>query len=140
MADQTQPEDYDPVFDQGVVIVGGQAVNIWAEVYAARGDRILETFAPFMSKDADPDIMLKAKMANLAGIWQDDRDDERHVRIMILCCRHYLRDAATAVKNASAHRTAVSDSRSGSGDRRFFGDGVREARRYGHRAAAARRQ
>jgi len=53
VADQTQPEDYDPVFDQGVVIVGGQAVNIWAEVYAARGDRILETFAPFMSKDAD---------------------------------------------------------------------------------------
>jgi len=176
VANQTEPEDYDPIFRQGVVIVGGQAVNLWGKTYARRGDPILEEFEPFVSKDADiflsdrnaaarlaaeagwqyrdspygpetpivgfieleqedrtlrvdvlrsvkgladsdlvvrdpllfstgikyfvpaPDVILRAKLANLAGIFQDDRDDERQVRIMIRCCQHYLLDAAAAVK------------------------------------------
>lgn len=53
MADQTQPKDFDPIFSQGVVIVGGHAVNLWASFYADRGDSVLASFAPFTSKDAD---------------------------------------------------------------------------------------
>lgn len=156
----TRPQDFDPIFSQGVVIVGGLAVNLWASFYADRGDPVLERFAPFTSKDADiflkdrdlalavaaaagwtfranpesrsavlgaivmkrrdvelqvdvlrtvtglttddlaatgsitfangksysvpaPDVMLKAKLANLATHDQRERQDERHVRISI---------------------------------------------------------
>jgi hypothetical protein len=51
--ESTTPEDFDPIFSQGVVIVGGHAVNLWASFYAARGDPELAQFAPFTSKDAD---------------------------------------------------------------------------------------
>lgn len=173
MPEVTRPQDFDPIFSQGVVIVGGHAVNLWASFYADRGDAALARFAPFTSKDADifvkdrdlavaiatvagwqfrsnpeprssvlgaivlekgqaelqvdvlrsvtgltpadlnqtesitftngksysvpaPDVMLKAKLANLASHDQRDRQDERHVRILILCCAHYLVDACTA--------------------------------------------
>jgi hypothetical protein len=156
----TTPEDFDPIFSQRVVIVGGHAVNLWASFYAARDDPELAQFAPFTSKDADiflrdsalasaiaasaswefhgnpeprspvlgilvmqrgtvslqvdvlrsvtglsdddlaatesitfedgkfysvpaPDVMLKAKLANLRQHKQEDRQDERHVRILI---------------------------------------------------------
>ena len=172
--ESTTPEDFDPIFSQGVVIVGGHAVNLWASYYAARGDPALVQFAPFTSKDADiflrdpalasavaaaagwefrgnpeprspvlgilvvqrgtvalqvdvlrsvtgltdddlaatesitfengksysvpaPDVMLKAKLANLRQHKQDDRQDERHTRILLRCCRHYLEDAHAAV-------------------------------------------
>ena len=49
----TQPQDFDPIFSQGVVIVGGHAVNLWASFYADHGDPLLTRFAPFTSKDAD---------------------------------------------------------------------------------------
>lgn len=174
MPETTRPHDFDPIFSQGVVIVGGHAVNLWASFYADRGDPVLARFAPFTSKDADifvkdrdlavaiataagwqfrsnpeprspvlgaivmtkgdaelqvdvlrsvtgltaddlaetetitfangksysvpaPDVMLKAKLANLAVHEQRDRQDERHVRILILCCAHYLADACTAL-------------------------------------------
>ena len=174
MPETTQPQDFDPIFSQGVVIVGGHAVNLWASFYADRGDPVLARFAPFTSKDADifandrdlavaiaaaagwqfranpeprspvlgaivmtkgavglqvdvlrsvtgltaadlaetetitfangksysvpaPDVMLKAKLANLAAHEQRDRQDERHVRILILCCAHYLVDACAAL-------------------------------------------
>lgn len=45
-----------------------------------------------------PDIMLKAKLANLDKIPQVKRQDERHVRIMIPCCRHYLADTVGDVR------------------------------------------
>lgn len=173
--DQTQPEDFDPIFSQDVVIVGGHAVNLWASYYAARGDEVLAGFAPFTSKDADifvkdkelamaiaaaagwefrnnpearspvlgviilrrgevelqvdvlhavtglteadlnttatitfengksysvpaPDVMLKAKLANLQTHDQAERQDERHVRILTHCCAHYLTDAVEAVQ------------------------------------------
>ena len=173
MPDETKPEDFDPVFAQGVVIVGGHAVNLWASYYASTGDAALAAFAPFTSKDADifvrdketaraiaaaagwtfrnnpeprspvlgaivlrrghselqidvlrsitgltaedlnvtaqitfedgrsysvpaPDIMLKAKLANLEFHAQRDRQDERHVRILVKCCEHYLRATAEA--------------------------------------------
>jgi hypothetical protein len=35
------------------VLVGGQAVNLWAEVYRARVPSLLEPLAPFVSKDCD---------------------------------------------------------------------------------------
>ncbi len=175
MPDRTKPQDFDPIFSQGVVIVGGHAVNLWASFYANRGDRILEGFAPFTSKDADiflkdrdlalavaavagwefrrnpeprssvlgaivmkkggtelqvdvlrsvtglthddlavtesiafangksyavpaPDIMLKAKLANLSTHEQKERQDERHVRILTRCCALYLADIFTAMQ------------------------------------------
>lgn len=174
MPDQTQPGDFDPIFSQDVVIVGGHAVNLWASFYAVRGDPVLAGFAPFTSKDADifvrdkeiaraiaavagwefrnnpeprspvlgaiilrrgteelqvdvlrsvtgltdedlsttetitfengrsysvpaPDVMLKAKLANLESHDQANRQDERHVRILTRCCAHYLADTVTAV-------------------------------------------
>lgn len=173
--EQTQPRDFDPIFSQDVVIVGGHAVNMWASYYAARGDDILSAFAPFTSKDADifvrdkelaraiaaaagwefrnnpeprspvlgaivmhrgeselqvdvlhtvtglsredlnttetiafgngssysvpaPDVMLKAKLANLASHDQVNRQDERHVRILVRCCMHYLSDTVAAIQ------------------------------------------
>ncbi|MFT3870925.1 MAG: hypothetical protein QM715_20925 [Nibricoccus sp.] len=172
--ESTTPEDFDPIFSQGVVIVGGHAVNLWASYYAVRGDSVLAQFAPFTSKDADiflrdpslaqaiaaaagwefrgnreprspvlgilvmqrnnvslqvdvmrsvtglthddlaatesitfengksysvpaPDVMLKAKLANLRQHNQANRQDERHVRILLRCCRHYLEDVCAAV-------------------------------------------
>jgi hypothetical protein len=62
--EQTQPQDFDPIFAQGVVIVGGHAVNLWASFYADRGDPVLAGFAPFTSKDAD--IFLKDRDLALA--------------------------------------------------------------------------
>lgn len=174
MPETTRPQDFDPIFSQGVVIVGGHAVNLWASFYADRGDPVLARFAPFTSKDADifvkdrdlavavattagwqfrsnpeprspvlgaivmtkgeaelqvdvlqsvtglsaddlaetetiafangknysvpaPGVMLKAKLANLAAHAQGDRQDERHVRILLLCCAHYLADACAAL-------------------------------------------
>ena len=183
--ESTTPEDFDSIFSQGVVIVGGHAVNLWASFYAARGDPGLAQFAPFTSKDADiflrdtaiasaiaaaagwefqgnpeprspflgilvmqrgtvslqvdvlrsvtglsdddlaatesitfedgksysvpaPDVMLKAKLANLRQHEQEDRQDERHVRILIRCCREYLRDACEAAKSGHlAEREAI---------------------------------
>ncbi|HUG09817.1 MAG TPA: hypothetical protein VMM36_02330 [Opitutaceae bacterium] len=44
--------DFLPALKAGV-LVGGQAVNLWAEVYRARIPERLEPFAPFVSKDCD---------------------------------------------------------------------------------------
>lgn len=176
MPDETKPEDFDPIFSQGVVIVGGHAVNLWASYYASTADPELAAFAPFTSKDADifvrdkemaraiaaaagwtfrnnpeprspvlgaivmrrggaelqvdvlrsvtgltdddlnataqitfengksysvpaPDIMLKAKLANLEFHAQKDRQDERHIRILVKCCEHYLRDTSAAARS-----------------------------------------
>jgi hypothetical protein len=185
LPDQTQPQDFDPIFSQGVVIVGGHAVNLWASFYANRGDPVLAGFAPFTSKDADiflkdrdlalavaaaagwefrnnpeprsavlgaivmkkggtelqvdvlrsvtgltsddlavtesitfangksysvpaPDVMLKAKLANLATHEQKDRQDERHVRILTRCCAHYLADTFAAMRASNlSEREAV---------------------------------
>jgi hypothetical protein len=43
-----------------------------------------------------PDVMLKAKLANLASYEQTDRQDARHARMLVICCRHYLVDAYQA--------------------------------------------
>lgn len=185
MPEETQPQDFDPIFSQGVVIVGGHAVNLWASFYADRGDPLLAQFAPFTSKDADiflkdrdlalavaaaagwrfrsnpeprspvlgaivmkkgrvelqvdvlrsvtgltakdlaatesitfangksysvpaPDVMLKAKLANLAAHNQRERQDERHVRILTRCSAHYLADACAAIESgALSEREAV---------------------------------
>ncbi|MEO5957562.1 MAG: hypothetical protein ABIZ49_04945, partial [Opitutaceae bacterium] len=45
-----------------------------------------------------PDALLKAKLANLAAYDQRGRQDERHARILIQCCAHYLTDACEAVR------------------------------------------
>lgn len=175
MPDVTTPAEFGPIFRQGVPIIGGHAVNLWATYYSGRGDQELRAFAPFISKDGDiylrdpelaqavadaagwvfeknpeprsavlgrivlekggvrldvhvmrevtglseadlaktetltledgteyclpaPDIMLKAKLSNLDTIDQKERQDERHVRIMISCCRHYLTDTFEAYR------------------------------------------
>lgn len=169
MPKTTTPDDFDPIFRQGVLVVGGHAVNLWGSYYAPRGDRELQQFAPFISKDGDiflgdkelakavaaaagwrfrdnpearssmlghiylvgdggelrvdvlrsvtgltgadltmteelrfvdgrtyllpaPEVMLKAKLANLCEHNQEDRQDARHAQIMISCNRHYLAD------------------------------------------------
>jgi len=187
VADATTPGEFDPIFRQGVPIVGGHAVNLWATYYSPRGDNELREFAPFISKDGDiylkdpqiaqavataagwrfeknpearsavlgrivlekggvrldvhvmrsvnglseadlakteslnlqsgttyclpaPDVMLKAKLSNLDTIEQKERarQDERHVRMMILCNRHYLLDSVQAVRAGQlAEREAV---------------------------------
>ena len=62
--DATLPEEFNDIFRQGVLVVGGHAVNLWASYYAHRGDRTLAGFAPFVSKDAD--IHVRGKDVALA--------------------------------------------------------------------------
>lgn len=185
MPDSTTPAEFNPIFRQGVPIIGGHAVNLWATYYSGRGDQELRAFAPFISKDGDiylrdaelaqaiantagwvfeknpeprsavlgrivlekggvrldvhvmrevnglseadlaktetltledgtvyclpaPDIMLKAKLSNLNTIDQEKRQDERHTRIMISCCRHYLSDSFEACRSGKlSEREAV---------------------------------
>jgi hypothetical protein len=54
MAESRQPADFAEILTlpEQPLIVGGQAVNIWAEHYASK-DAILDGFRPFISKDAD---------------------------------------------------------------------------------------
>ncbi len=49
-----EPRDFDEVFRRyaALPIVGGQAVNLWAEAFVVREPRLGE-FVPFLSKDAD---------------------------------------------------------------------------------------
>jgi hypothetical protein len=185
VSEATTPDEFDPIFRQGVLVVGGHAVNLWGSYYAGRGDPRLQMFAPFISKDGDvfvrdkelaravaasagwkfrdnpearspvlghiyltqkngelrvdvlrsvtgltdedlsftaelqfsegrtyllpaPHILLKAKLANLAEHNQEDRQDARHVQIMVACNRQYLLDAHAAVRSgAMTERDAV---------------------------------
>lgn len=172
-----QPREFDEVFQRynTLPIVGGQAVNLWAEAYHSREPR-LDEFIPFVSKDADlfgmraavdaaapppdgwkiefysevrqtavalltksladggelraevmravygvgpddladaelveikpgklyrlpaPPRLLKAKIANVHDLTQKDRpQDLRHVKMLVLVCRHYLRDMHASV-------------------------------------------
>lgn len=55
-----------------------------------------------------PEVMLKAKLANLETLAQENREDQRHVRILVVCCRHYLTDVYQAVLNRQvSERDAV---------------------------------
>ena len=49
-----------------VVLVGGQAVNFWAEIYAPRVPAI-DREAPFTSKDIDSEIPFRDLRRNRAG-------------------------------------------------------------------------
>ena len=51
---EREPREFDEVFRRhaALPIVGGQAVNLWAEAFALREPRLGE-FVPFLSKDAD---------------------------------------------------------------------------------------
>lgn len=163
------------------IIVGGQAVNIWALVYLPRLRSDLASLAPFVSKDLDlygsrqileglaekygvtvkwspprfpgigqmvipfehksltvellshvkglrgneaanavnltiqnvelrvldPIHCLKAKVANAADLPQDDRQDVKHVQIMILCVREFVRDLLARISNSESERVVV---------------------------------
>ncbi len=55
-----------------------------------------------------PEVMLKAKLANLESITQENRADQRHVCILIVCCRHYLADVYhAALDHQISERDAV---------------------------------
>lgn len=55
-----------------------------------------------------PEVMLKAKLANLRTLGQENRQDLRHVQILIACCRHYLEEAyAVALKGEITERSVV---------------------------------
>lgn len=64
-----EPGDFDEIFDQLVklghdpphyFIFGGQAVNIWADVYLGQGHESLLEFQPFTSRDCDVWVDYKA--------------------------------------------------------------------------------
>jgi hypothetical protein len=176
MPEQHPPSAFEEIFasPERPIIVGGQAVNLWAEHYSQL-DPFIKTLGPFVSKDADifgtrdlaerlaatsrwqltnyyeprtvalavlrkelsgkeplivevigsvnglankdlvapdileirpgqiyrvpsPVILLKAKLANVANIDQTQRQDVRHVRILIPCVRQYLADALERTK------------------------------------------
>jgi len=48
------PSDFSEILsgDEPPIIVGGQAINLWAEIYANQSP-VLDAFAPFTSSDAD---------------------------------------------------------------------------------------
>lgn len=48
------------------MLVGGQAVNLWAEVYHARIPALLEPLAPFVSKDCDLHFRSRSQPEQLA--------------------------------------------------------------------------
>jgi hypothetical protein len=55
-----------------------------------------------------PTKVLKAKLCNSAEIDQENRNDVRHVRIMISCVREFLRDALTSAQaGQTSERDAV---------------------------------
>ncbi len=55
-----------------------------------------------------PEVVLKAKLANLESITQENRADQRHVRILVVWCRHYLADLYQAALNRQiSERDAV---------------------------------
>ena len=88
-----------------IVMTKGEAelqVDVLRSVTGLTADDLAETetitFANGKSYSVPaPDVMLKAKLANLAAHEQRDRQDERHVRILVLCCAHYLIDACGAL-------------------------------------------
>jgi hypothetical protein len=76
---ERQPADFADILcgDELPLIVGGQAVNLWAEVYHAALPA-LESFAPFVSKDADiyGTRALAEQLARRAG-WELHFDPRR---------------------------------------------------------------
>lgn len=84
MADATTPGEFDPIFRQGVPIVGGHAVNLWATYYSPRGDKELREFAPFISKDGDiylKDPQIAQAVATAAG-WRFEKNPEARSAVL----------------------------------------------------------
>ena len=70
--ESTVPEEFNDIFRQGVLVVGGHAVNLWASYYAHRGDRQLAAYAPFVSKDADIHLRDKEMAMGVAACQRRD--------------------------------------------------------------------
>lgn len=52
-----------------------------------------------------PWVLLKSKLANSIGLEQTDRQDVKHVRLMLVVMREYLKDiAASANSENELHR------------------------------------
>jgi hypothetical protein len=86
-----------------------------------------------------PEVMLKAKLANLAAHDQTDRQDERHVRILTRCSAHYLADACAAMQaGVLSEREAVE--RFMATHRWFANSGCRLRTSYGFSLSLGRRE
>jgi hypothetical protein len=72
MPEQYEPSEFSEILNspERPLIVGGQAVNLWAEFFAPRNAK-LRALRPFVSKDADifGDRTLAQKLADAAG-WE----------------------------------------------------------------------
>ena len=81
------PADYSAILAGAdlPIIVGGQAVNLWAGIYASQAPA-LETYAPFISKDADiyGTRTLAATLAARSGWVCHFTDDPASVAVAIL--------------------------------------------------------
>jgi len=70
MAEPREPSDFAEILTlpESPLLVGGQAVNVWAEHFASRDSR-LEAYRPFISKDADVfgDQALAERIAAASG-------------------------------------------------------------------------
>lgn len=74
-------------------------------------DDVLEVVLPSVGlkvRVLSPTKVLKAKLCNSAEIDQENRNDVKHVRIMISCVREFLRDTlASAEAGQTSERNAV---------------------------------
>jgi len=63
-------KDYLDLLEEGtgLILIGGQAVNLWAELYRAREPTILE-YLPFTSRDAD--FYRRAQKLKLPPNWKE---------------------------------------------------------------------
>ena len=93
--------EFDEVFDRNraLPIVGGQAVNLWAEAYHARESaEPVEVRPGSVYRLAAPPRLLKAKLANVHDLTRADRpQDLRHVKMLVLIGGHYLPDMHASV-------------------------------------------
>jgi hypothetical protein len=101
---RSSPEPRSPVL--GAIVRGKSEVEVQDDVLRSVTGLISDdlvttesiTFANAKNYSVPaPDVVLKAKLANVATHEQHVRQEERHVRILVLCCAHYRLDACEAL-------------------------------------------
>ncbi len=67
----------------------------------ARSSALVIEVGQCRARVLDPVSLLKAKIHNAADLKQEDRNDVRHVKIMILCVREFILDALDGARTGS---------------------------------------